>query len=71
MSAWDVLSEEALRVLVLGVAWVPMDRRMRLKEAALADIHVMSLVICEVRLVVRYVRVKNVVVVIMMGRSYP
>ena len=31
---------------VVGVAWRPMDRRMRLKEAALADIHVMSLPEC-------------------------
>jgi len=37
----------ALRVLVVGVAWLPIDCRMRLKEAALAGMNVKPLAECE------------------------
>lgn len=55
MSRWDahVVLEEALRVLVVGVVWVraevvgvarvPIERKMRRKETALADINEESL----------------------------
>jgi hypothetical protein len=43
VSRWDVITCPLFKEEVAGVAWLPMERRMRLKEAALVDMDWTSL----------------------------